>query len=86
MELHFGHIMEEKLEDTFCIFTQNINRIKRDLTHPNKHFTTLLQAMKDRQVDLFGWSETNTEWTNYHTNNRLYKAFKREFQGGNGFQ
>ena len=38
--------------------------------------------MTDRQVDLFGWSETNTEWTNYHTNNRLYKAFKQEFRGG----
>ena len=82
MELHFGHILEEKSEDTFRIFTQNINGIKRDPTHPNKHFTTLLQAMTDRQVDLFGWSETNTEWTNYHTNNQLYKAFKQEFKGG----
>ena len=35
-----------------------------------------------REVDIFGWSETNIEWNDYILNNDLYKHFQREYPGG----
>ena len=38
--------------------------------------------MTARDVDIFGWSETNIEWNDFLLNNTLYKHFQREFPGG----
>lgn len=38
--------------------------------------------MVEKEVDLFGWSETNIEWNNYPLQHQCYKMIHRHLPGG----
>ena len=59
---------------------QNVNGI------PTKdsaiHFQNMLEVMIEKEVDLFGWSETNIEWNNYKLQHECYKIIQHHLPGG----
>lgn len=61
-----GDPIGRKAKTDIRIYTQNINGINTEDISNNLH--NKLQVMTDRQVDIFGWSETNLEWKDYHIN------------------
>lgn len=60
-----GDPIGRKAKTDIRIYTQNINGIKTDDMSNDLH--NKIQVMTDRQVDIFGWSETNLEWQDYTT-------------------
>jgi len=64
--------------NTFRIFFQNINGIQK--RNGNLDISTLLQATLQFEIDLFGWTETNTAWkvpqTTLQAKQQITRAFK----------
>ena len=69
-----------KRKDVIWIFTQNVNGIP--IKDSEIHFQQMIQAMLEKEVDLFGWSATNLEWNNYKLQHECYKMIRRHIPGG----
>ena len=84
MELDIGHSLLPPPKNTLTIYTQNINGLKQDLQENTifKCFDQLLCTMKDCEINVFGWADTNTEWKHYATNQKLYMIFRQHLPGG----
>ena len=79
-EQHYGDEIRPKPTDTLRIYSQNVQGIPT--THTKEHFHAMLTTMTDREVDVFGWAETNLEWNDYKLNAELFPIFKKHFPQG----
>ena len=75
-----GDSIGRKAKTDIRIYTQNINGIKTDDMSNDLH--NKIQVMTDRQVDIFGWSETNLEWQDYTTHKTTQTIAKKHLPGG----
>ena len=76
---YIGDVMQDKPEGVIQIYSQNINGISTKETEED--FQERLLYMRDRKVDVIGWSETNIEWNDYRLRQTLYKELKRNVPG-----
>ena len=79
-EQYFGDELQPKPTDTLRIYSQNVQGIPT--TNTKEHFHAMLTTMTDREVDVFGWAETNLEWNDYKLNAELFPIFKKHFPQG----
>ena len=75
-----GDPIGRKAETDIRIYTQNINGIKTDGMSNGLH--NKLQVMTDRQVDIFGWLETNLKWQDYTSHKTTQTITKKHIPGG----
>ena len=72
-----GDPIGRKAETDIRIYTQNINGIKTDGMSNGLH--NKLQVMTDRQVDIFGWLETNLKWQDYTSHKTTQTITKKTY-------
>ena len=75
-----GDPIERKAKTDIRKYTQNINGIKTDNISNDLH--NKIQVMIDRQVDIFGWLETNLEWHDYTIHKTTQTIAKKYLLGG----
>eukprot|EP00957_Ditylum_brightwellii_P154551 11762858-Ditylum_brightwellii.AAC.2 len=55
---HHDHCMQTKQEDHMRLYFQNVNGILI-----GEYIKSYLDEMHEREVDIWGWSKTNVNWT-----------------------
>ena len=78
--LQFGDVLGPKGANVIRLYSQNINGIAVDKI--DEVITQNLEVMKDREVDIMGWSETNLEWNSYPVHLQAQQTYKQQFTGG----
>eukprot|EP00957_Ditylum_brightwellii_P093572 7125242-Ditylum_brightwellii.AAC.1 len=63
--------MGGKEEGHLRVYFQNVHGISME-----KDMQGYMEEMKDRKVDIWGWTETNVNWTPNLINNTAYKGQK----------
>ncbi len=61
----FGDNLLLKEENSLRLYYQNINGIKA--SEFNIYWQTAMRVMKDRQMEIAGFSETNVDWNRWRT-------------------
>eukprot|EP00957_Ditylum_brightwellii_P139559 10636266-Ditylum_brightwellii.AAC.1 len=73
---HCGHSLTTKDDNTLHMYFQNVNRVatKEDLRR-------YMEEMHERDADIWGWAETNVNWTPHmvskakYMENQIYNTF-----------
>eukprot|EP00957_Ditylum_brightwellii_P081113 6169413-Ditylum_brightwellii.AAC.1 len=57
---HHGHTMKDKGDNTLHIYFQNINGIAIE-----EDIKGYMEYINEKEVDIWGWDETNINWTQH---------------------
>ena len=70
--------MHDNQDNTFKVFFQNVCGLHLQKTVMDLQF--YMETMKNYQVGLYGWSETNTNWLNLETQMEYRERLARTFE------